>query len=199
MSRSDPIQLLVKCLSGLPGIGEKTAIRLALHIVNCPKDDALQLARSIIDVRERVRLCRQCFNYTDSDLCVICSIPGRNTGDLCVVENPGDIISIERTGSFCGQYHVLHGVISPPEGIGPDQLNIGALLQRAGGCNIQEVIIATNPTVNGNATAAYISDKLNMLKIKNTRIAQGMPSGGDIGYADQLTLKNAIDGRSEMK
>lgn len=199
MSKQDPVQFLIKCLSRLPGIGEKTATRLALYVMNCPKDDALELARSIRDAREKVRFCRQCFNYTEEDLCFICKNPNRDAAVICVVETPGDFMSIERAGVFKGRYHVLHGVISPLEGIGPDQLRIKELVQRIKQSSLKEIIIATNPTMNGNATAVYISDQLNTLGVYVSRIAQGIPSGGDIGYADQETLKNALEGRKDMK
>ncbi len=198
MSTKDSIQLLVKCLSGLPGIGEKTATRLALFIINCPRDNALELSRSIVEAREKIRFCTQCFNYTEKELCLICENKNRDPGLLCVVETPGDLMSIERTGGFKGKYHVLNGVISPLDGIGPDQLRIKELLQRIQQCNVSEVIIATNPTMNGNATAVYISDQLKSRGLKVTRIAQGIPAGSDIGYADQMTLKNAFEGRRDM-
>ncbi len=199
MNRQNPIQILIKCLSRLPGIGEKTATRLALYIMNCPKEDAMELAQSIMDARQKVHFCRQCFNYTENDLCFICANPNRDSSALCIVETPADLMSIERTGMFRGGYHILHGVISPLDGIGPDQLRIKGLLQRIKECNIKEIILATNPTINGNATAVYISDQLTTSCIKITRIAQGIPPGGDIGYADQLTLKNALEGLREMK
>jgi len=198
MSTKNPIQSLVQCLSGLPGIGEKTATRLALYIINCPRDKALELARSILEAREKIRFCTQCFNYTENDLCFICENKNRDAALLCVVETPGDLMSIERTGGFKGKYHVLNGVISPLDGIGPDNLRIKELLQRIQQCNVAEVIIATNPTMNGNATAVYISDQLKSAGLKITRIAQGIPAGSDIGYADHMTLKNAFEGRREM-
>lgn len=199
MSTQSSLQNLVRCLSGLPGIGEKTATRLALHIITCPKASALELAQSIIDAREKIFFCRQCFNYSDRDLCSICAGANREPGVLCVVENPGDLMSIEKTGWFKGKYHVLHGAIVPLDGIGPDQLRIKELLLRIPEEKIAEVILATNPTMNGNATAVYIADRLKPLGVSITRIAQGIPPGGDIGYADQLTLKNALEGRREMK
>ncbi len=199
MNCPQPMQTLIQCLSGLPGIGEKTAIRLALFIMNQPEVDAMQLARSIIDVREKVSLCRKCFNFSDSDLCSICSNTKRDPGVLCVVESPGDLMAIEKTGHYRGRYHVLQGVIVPLEGIGPDQLKIRELVQRIDIDQIKEVILATNPTVNGNATALYISQQLLVSGVKITRIAQGVPSGGDIEYIDEVTLRNALDGRREMK
>ena len=198
MGKINPIQSLIKHLSGLPGIGEKTATRLALHIINAPGEYAMALGQSIIEARQKIRLCSECFNYTESELCSICSNPDRDTGCLCVVETPADLMSIERTAEYNGRYYVLHGVISPPEGIGPDQLRIPELIDRIRLQNIREVILATNPTINGNATAVYISSRLDPASVRVTRIAQGIPPGGDIGYADQVTLKNAMEGRREM-
>ena len=199
MKNENPIQQLIKSLSALPGVGEKTATRLALHIMNMPENKAVELAESIKNAREKICLCTECFNYSDSPLCFVCTNPSRRSDIICVVETPGDIISIEKSGGFKGKYHVLHGVISPLDGIGPDQIKIKELLKRAGEQNIKEVVLATNPTMNGNATALYISEQLKPLNIKVSRIAQGIQPGGDIGYADQGTLRNALDGRVEMK
>ena len=199
MKNENPIEQLIKSLSALPGVGEKTATRLALHIMNMPENRAVELAESIKNAREKICLCSECFNYSDSPLCFICTNPSRRSDMICVVETPGDIISIEKSGGFKGKYHVLHGVISPLDGIGPDQIKIKELLKRAGEQNIKEVVLATNPTMNGNATALYISEQLKPLNIKVSRIAQGIQPGGDIGYADQGTLRNALDGRIEMK
>ena len=199
MKNENPIQQLIKSLSALPGVGEKTATRLALHIMNMPENKAVELAESIKNAREKICLCTECFNYSDSPLCFVCTNPSRRSDIICVVETPGDIISIEKSGGFKGKYHVLHGVISPLDGIGPDQIKIKELIKRAGEQNIQEVVLATNPTMNGNATALYISEQLKPLNIKVSRIAQGIQPGGDIGYADQGTLRNALDGRIEMK
>ena len=199
MKNENPIEQLIKSLSVLPGVGEKTATRLALHIMNMPENRAVELAESIKNAREKICLCSECFNYSDSPLCFICTNPSRRSDIICVVETPGDIISIEKSGGFKGKYHVLHGVISPLDGIGPDQIKIKELLKRAGEQNIKEVVLATNPTMNGNATALYISERLKPLNIKISRIAQGIQPGGDIGYADQGTLRNALDGRIEMK
>ena len=199
MKNENPIEQLIKSLSALPGVGEKTATRLALHIMNMPENRAVELAESIKNAREKICLCSECFNYSDSPLCFICTNPSRRSDMICVVETPGDIISIEKSGGFKGKYHVLHGVISPLDGIGPDQIKIKELVKRAGEQNIKEVVLATNPTMNGNATALYISEQLKPLNIKVSRIAQGIQPGGDIGYADQGTLRNALDGRIEMK
>jgi len=194
-----PIKSLIQSLSALPGIGEKTATRLALFIMNQPEADAQQLARSILEVREKVHLCTRCFNFTDSDLCSICKNSARDGHALCVVETPGDLMSIEKTGYYKGLYHVLHGVILPLDGIGPEQLKIRELINRVQADQITEVILATNPTLNGNATALYISQQLTALRVRITRIAQGVPSGGDIEYIDEVTLRSALDGRQEMK
>lgn len=199
MTQDNPIKQLIKSLSNLPGVGEKTATRLALHIMNMPENSARELAESIKEARERICLCTQCFNYSDGPLCSVCASPSRKADILCVVETPGDIISIEKSGGFKGRYHVLHGVITPLDGIGPDQLKIKELLKRVQEQNITEVILATNPTLNGNATALYILNHLKPLKIRISRIAQGIQPGSDIGYADQGTLRNALDGRVEMK
>lgn len=199
MSRQEPLSELISSLAGLPGIGEKTATRLAQYLVSCPRERAIGLAESIIEARQKVRFCSRCFNYAEEDLCNICANYSRDAGVLCVVETPADLISIERSGVFKGQYHVLNGVIAPLDGIGPDQLRIKELLVRMRDGHAAEVILATNPTMNGNATAAYISEQLKPLGVKVTRIAQGIPSGGDIGYADHMTLKSALDGRREMK
>ena len=199
MKNENPIEQLIKSLSALPGVGEKTATRLALHIMNMDENTAVELAESIKNAREKICLCTECFNYSDSPLCFVCTNPSRRSDIICVVETPGDIISIEKSGGFKGKYHVLHGVISPLDGIGPDQIKIKELLKRAGEQNVKEVVLATNPTMNGNATALYISEQLKPLNIKVSRIAQGIQPGGDIGYADQGTLRNALDGRIEMK
>jgi len=194
-----PLQRLVSCLSSLPGVGEKTATRLALHLMNCPREQALELAQSIIEAREKIRLCSRCFNYTEHDLCTICASPGRDRTVVCVVETPGDLLSIERTSCFRGTYHVLHGCIMPLEGIGPEQLHIAELCDRVSQEQIAEVILATNPTIHGNATANYIADQLKPTGVKVTRIAQGIAPGSDIGYADQTTLKNALEGRRDIQ
>lgn len=194
-----PIKSLIQSLSALPGIGEKTATRLALFIMNQPEADAQQLARSILEVREKVHLCARCFNFTDSDLCSICRNPTRDGHAICVVETPGDVMSIEKTGHYKGLYHVLHGVIIPLDGIGPEQLKLRELITRVQADQITEVILATNPTLNGNATALYISQQLAATRARITRIAQGVPSGGDIEYIDEVTLRSALDGRQEMK
>ena len=199
MAMQAPMQQLVQCLSVLPGVGEKTATRLALYLVNCPAEQALALSDAIAQARERIRLCSLCYNYTEKELCPICSSAVRRRTIVCVVETPGDILSFERIGGYDGCYHVLHGSIAPLDGIGPDQLRLKELLARVQTGEVEEVILATNPTMNGNATAMYISDQLNGSGVQVTRIAQGIQPGADIGYADQTTLKNALEWRRKMK
>jgi recombination protein RecR len=194
-----PMQQLVQCLSVLPGVGEKTATRLALYLVNCPAEQALALSDAIAQARERIRLCSLCYNYTEKELCPICASTVRERRVVCVVETPGDIISFERIGGYDGCYHVLHGAIAPLDGVGPDQLRVRELLARVESGGIDEVILATNPTMNGNATAVYIAGQLNGSGVQVTRIAQGIQPGADIGYADQTTLKNALEWRRSMK
>jgi recombination protein RecR len=199
MAMQSPMQQLVQCLSVLPGVGEKTATRLALYLVNCPAEQALALSGAIAQARERIRLCSLCYNYTERELCPICASVTRKRSIVCVVETPGDIISFERIGGYDGCYHVLHGSIAPLDGIGPDQLRLKELLARVETGEVEEVILATNPTMNGNATAMYIADQLHGSDVQVTRIAQGIQPGADIGYADQTTLKNALEWRRNMK
>lgn len=193
------MQQLVQCLAGLPGIGEKSATRLALFLVNCPAEQALSLADAIEQARRRIRLCSLCYNYAEQEHCFICASAGRDRKTVCVVETPGDVLSFERIGGYGGCYHVLHGSIAPLDGVGPEQLRIRELLERVAGGGIEEVILATNPTMNGNATAVYIAGRLEGTGVRVTRIAQGIQPGGDIGYADQTTLKNALEWRRSMK
>ncbi len=199
MALQAPMQQLVQCLAGLPGIGEKTATRLALFLVNCPAEQALALSGAIAQARERIRLCSLCYNYTEQELCAICASAVRDRRLVCVVETPGDVMSFERIGGYNGCYHVLHGSIAPLDGVGPDQLRIRELLARVADGTIEEVILATNPTMNGNATAVYIAGRLQASGLRVTRIAQGIQPGADIGYADQTTLKNALEWRRSMK
>ena len=199
MSRvAEPINHLIKKLARFPGIGEKTASRLALYILRCPREEAMDLARSIVAVKEQITLCRICCNLTDEDPCKICTNGRRNRETICVVEEPGDLMALENSGEFNGLYHVLHGVISPLDGINPDDIKIKELLNRLEGGQVKEVIIATNPTTNGNATALYLSNLIKPLGITVTRIAQGIPIGGDIEYTDEVTLKKALEGRRQF-
>jgi recombination protein RecR len=193
-----PIDHLIDALTRLPGIGKKTASRLAFHILRSNSSEAQELARAILDVREKIRLCSICFNLTDEDPCQICQDERRAGEILCVVEGPNDLIAIENTGGFNGRYHVLHGAISPLEGIGPDHLKMKELLERLRKERISEVILANNPTVEGGATALYLVDLIKPLGIKVTRIAYGIPMGSEIEYSDGMTLSKALEGRREI-
>jgi recombination protein RecR len=193
-----PIDHLIDALTRLPGIGKKTASRLAFHILRSSSSEAQALARAILDVKEKIRLCSICFNLTDEDPCRICQDERRAGEILCVVEGPNDLIAIENTGGFQGRYHVLHGAISPLEGIGPDHLKMKELLERLRKERVSEVILANNPTVEGGATALYLVDLIKPLGIKVTRIAYGIPMGSEIEYSDGMTLSKALEGRREI-
>jgi recombination protein RecR len=198
VSSAGPIARLVVELGKLPGIGEKTAARLAFHILRAPKEDAAALASAITDLRAKIRLCSECWDFTEDDPCAICHDQRRERGLLCVVAHPQDVIAIERTGGYRGRYHVLHGVLSPLDGIGPEDLRIAELIRRCGGSDIREVIVATNPSVEGETTAIYLAKLLRPLGVRTSRIATGVPMGGELEYADRLTLARAIDGRREL-
>jgi len=191
----DPIGRLVEQLARLPGIGEKTAQRLAFHLLRAEPAYARELAQAILDVKDKIRLCSQCCNLTEQDPCALCADAGRNSHLICVVAHPPDLLAVERTG-YRGRYHVLHGVLSPLDGIGPDDLRIGELVKRAD--SQTEVILATSPNVEGEATALYIAKLLKPLGVRTTRIATGVPIGGELEYADQITLQRAIESRREM-
>lgn len=193
-----PIQRLVDELARLPGIGQRSAQRLAFHLLNTEEADATRLAQAILDMRTRVRLCSRCFNVTGDPECSICRDPRRDAALLCVVERAQDIVVVEKTQEFRGRYHVLGGAISPISGIGPDQLRFGELLERIEAEEVAEVIAATNPTVEGDATALYLARILKPLGVKVTRLASGLPVGGDLDYADELTLGRALAGRREL-
>ncbi len=193
-----PIDHLIEALSKLPGIGKKTASRLAFHILRGSPSEAQELARAILDVKEKIRLCSTCFNLTDEDPCRMCQDEQRNKEVLCVIEGPNDLIAIESTGEYKGRYHVLHGTLSPLEGVGPDDIKIKELLERLKKEKVSEVILATNPTVEGGATALYLSDLIKPLGIRVTRIAYGIPMGGEIEYSDGMTLTKAMEGRREI-
>jgi len=193
-----PVQRLIDELNRLPGIGRKSAQRLAFHILNTEKADAENLAEAIVDMREQVRLCIRCFNVTAEEQCSVCLDVRRDPSVICVVERAQDIPVIERTQEFRGRYHVLGGAISPIEGVGPDQLRMRELLARLEIEGVAEVIAATNPTVEGDTTALYISKLLKSLDIKVTRLASGLPVGGDLDYADEITLGRALSGRKEI-
>jgi recombination protein RecR len=192
------VQDLIDELGRLPGIGPKSAQRIAFHMLKLPKDDALRLANAIAVVKDRVSFCTTCFNISEGEQCGICSDPRRETNVVCVVEEPRDIVSVERTGEFRGRYHVLQGAISPIEGIGPDQLRVKELLARLEPEGIGEVILCTNPNIEGEATAMYLARLLKPLGLTVTRIASGLPVGGDLEYADELTLGRALEGRREL-
>lgn len=194
---SKQINQLVEALSRLPGIGSKTAQRLAFHILNMPKEDANRLAESISQARENVRYCKQCFTLTDEDICPICRDEKRNHKVIMVVENTRDLAAYEKTGKFDGVYHVLHGAISPMLGIGPADIRLKELMQRLQG-EVDEVIIATNSSLEGETTAMYISKLIKPSGIKVTRIASGVPVGGDLEYIDEVTLLRALEGRTEL-
>ncbi len=193
-----PIDHLIEALTKLPGIGRKTASRLAFHILRSSPSEAQALARAILDVKEKIHLCSICFNLTDEDPCRICRDENRNREILCVVEGPNDLIAIENTGTFTGRYHVLHGTISPLEGVGPDDIKIKELMGRLQTKEVEEVILATNPTVEGGATALYLTELIKPLGVKVTRIAYGIPMGGEIEYSDGMTLSKALEGRREI-
>lgn len=189
---------LVKELSRLPGIGEKTAQRLAFYILKIPRADAEALASSILEVKEKVKICAICFNITEEDPCHICRDSRRNEGQICVVEEPHDLLAIEKTGAFKGKYHVLQGSLSPLDGRGPGDIRVRELLERVRGSNVGEVIIATNPNNEGETTAHYLIKLIKPLGLKVTKIAQGIPMGGDLEYTDQVTVGRAIEGRREI-
>ena len=199
----EPVARLVEAFARLPGIGPKTAQRLTYHLLRAPDAEARTLARALIAVRDEVVFCDTCFNISDAPLCPICRDPGRDEGRLCVVEEPLDVLAIERTGEFRGRYHVLHGAISPIDGVGPDRLKIRELLARVdeaahAGTPIEEVILATNPTLEGEATAMYLNERLEGRVGSVTRIARGLPVGGDLEYADDVTLIRALQGRRAL-
>jgi recombination protein RecR len=196
----EPVARLIEAFARLPGIGPKTAQRLTYHLLRAPDAEARILAAALVAVRDQVVFCERCFNISDAPLCAVCSDPGRDATRLCVVEEPLDVLALERTGEFKGLYHVLHGAISPLDGIGPERLKIRQLVERAeearrAGEGFEEVVIATNPTLEGEATAMYIAERLESVVGSVTRIARGLPVGGDLEYADEVTLIRALQGR----
>ena len=193
-----PLSRLIEQFEKLPGIGHKSAQRLAYYVLGLSKEGAEAFANAILDAHEKIHYCKICCNLTDQELCPVCRNEARDKSIICVVEDPRDVIALERTNEFNVTYHVLHGVISPLSGVGPDQLCIKELLARVHAGGVQEVIMATNPTVEGEATAMYISRLLKPLGVKVTRLAYGIPVGGDLEYADEVTLSRAIEGRSEI-
>lgn len=194
----DSLARLITQLQKLPGVGNKTAQRLAFYILKMPIAEVENFAAALVEARVKLLTCSHCGNMTDSDPCPICRDPKRDSGYICVVQEPKDILALERTNEFKGQYHVLHGAISPLDGVGPDQLNIKGLLTRVGNDSPREVIIATNPNVQGEATALYLAQILKPLNITVTRLAHGLPIGGDLEYADEMTLTKALEGRQQI-
>jgi recombination protein RecR len=199
----EPVARLIEAFNRLPGVGPKTAQRLTYHLLRVPDTEARTLAAALVAVREQVVLCEVCFNFSDAPRCPICRDPGRDQRRLCVVEEPLDVLALERTGEFRGRYHVLHGAISPIDGVGPDRLRISELLRRvdeagAEGFMFEEVILATNPTLEGEATAMYLDERLEGRVVLVTRIARGIPVGGDLEYADEVTLIRSLQGRRAL-
>lgn len=195
---SEPIDRLINELSKLPGVGRKTAQRLAFHIINMDSNDINALAKALVDVKNEIKYCKICCNIADSEICSICSNEHRDSSMICVVEDPRDVVAMERTKDYNGKYHVLNGVISPMDGVGPEMLKIKELISRLGTGEVKEIIMATNPTIEGEATAMYISRLVKPMGIKVTRIAHGLPVGGDLEYADDVTISKAMEGRREI-
>lgn len=195
---AEPIARLLEELERLPGVGPKSAQRLAFHILKGSDDAAQRLAESIVEVRRRIHFCPTCFNFAAADLCEFCADPGRDRTVICVVEEPRDVVAIERTGEFRGLYHVLQGAISPIDGVGPDELKIRELVGRLEDGSVTEIVVATNPNVEGETTALYLARLLKPLGLRVTRIASGLPVGGDLEYADEVTLGRALEARREM-
>ncbi|HKP51416.1 MAG TPA: recombination mediator RecR [Chloroflexia bacterium] len=197
-STVEPVARLIDELNKLPGIGPKSAARLAFFLLKSPKEQTQALAEAIIEMKERIVFCSVCFNITEEDPCAICNNQSRDRTKICVVEEPLDVIALERTNDFKGLYHVLHGAINYMEGITPQQLKIDELIKRASASEVEEVILATNATTEGDATAMIINRQLARLGVRTTRIARGLPMGGDLEYADEVTLSRALEGRREM-
>ena len=194
-----PVQDLIDEFGRLPGVGPKSAQRIAFYLLKVSKDDALRLAKAIAEVKDKVRFCARCFNVSEHELCSICSDDRRDATVVCVVEEPRDLVAVEKTGEFKGRYHVLQGAISPIEGIGPEQLRIRELLERIGAEGVEEAILCTNPNLEGEATALYLGRLLKPMGLRVTRIASGLPVGGDLEYADELTLGRALEGRRDVE
>ena len=195
---AEPIQRLIEAFERLPGIGPKSASRLAFYMLRASDEQAQELADAIATLKENIVYCSRCQNLSETDPCAICSDPGRDQHLVCVVEDPLDVVAIERTGVYKGLYHVLHGVINPVEGIGPEDLRVGSLLERLEKEPIQEVLIATNPNMEGEATAMYLARLLHPKGVRVTRLARGLPVGGDLEYADEITLSRALEGRRDI-
>jgi recombination protein RecR len=194
-----PILNLIKEIAKLPGIGEKTAERLALHILRIPRSQAQELTHSILEVKENIRLCRECFGLSEGDVCAICQDPDREDTILCVVEQPADMVAIEKSGAYAGKYLILSGALSPMNGIGPGEIRLAELLARVRAGVVKEIVLATSTSVEGEATAAYIAEQLKTYAVKVSRIASGVPMGGDLKYVDQVTLKKAMETRHDLR
>jgi len=194
----EPVTRLIEAFSQLPGIGPKTASRLTFYLLRRPAEQALALSEALKELKQKVVFCTSCFNITEASPCAVCSDEGRDQTTICAVEEPLDVLAIERTGEYRGLYHVLHGALSPVEGIGPDELRINELVARAKAGAVKEVLLATNPNLEGEATAMYIARLLQPLNVRVTRLARGLPVGGDLEYADAITLSRALQGRQEM-
>ena len=195
---AEPLARLIQECKRLPGIGQKSAQRIAFHLLRSPREDAEQLAQAVLDVKDKLGICAECNNISDGDLCLYCRDPHRDHSQICVVEEPHNIVAIETTHAFRGVYHVLYGTISPLRGIGPDQLRIKGLVDRLHANEIGEIIIATNPTVEGEATAVYLSRLLKPLGPRVTRIAMGVPVGSDLDFADEVTMSRSLENRRDM-
>jgi recombination protein RecR len=195
---AEPLSRLMQALKSLPGVGAKSAQRMAFHVLKTSRAEVETLAAALLEVKDRLALCSTCFNIAESDRCPICDDPGRDRGQICVVEEPGNVAVIERAGGFRGLYHVLHGALSPIHGVGPEQLRIGELLERLKDGTVREVIIATNPTVDGETTSTHLTSQIKPLGIEVSRIAMGLPVGSDIDYVDEVTVSRALDGRRRM-
>lgn len=195
---AEPLARLIQECKRLPGIGQKSAQRIAFHLLRVPRDDAQNLAQAILDIKDKLGICEQCNNISDGELCLYCRDPHRDQNQICVVEEPHNILAIETTRNFRGSYHVLHGAISPLRGIGPEQLRIKGLIDRLQKNPIEEVILATNPTVEGEATAMYLNRLLKPLGPRVTRIAMGIPVGSDLEFADEITMSRSLENRREM-
>lgn len=195
---SPPVMKLIECFERLPGVGRKSAQRLAFHVLGLPDDEAKQFANAILEAKKTVKYCKTCQNLTDGDYCAICGNQARDRKTICVIATPQDVAAIERTREYKGLYHVLHGVISPLSNIGPDEIRIKELVERVGAGGIEEIIMATNPDTEGEATAVYISRLLKPMGVRVTRLAYGVPVGGHLQYADEVTLARAIEGRREL-
>ncbi|MFS1511221.1 recombination mediator RecR [Chengkuizengella sp. SCS-71B] len=198
MHYPEPVSKLIDSFTRLPGIGTKTAARLAFHVIRMKEEDVVEFAKALVNVKRNLHYCSVCCNITDVDPCRICNDKSRDSSVICVIQEPKDLVAMERTKEFQGYYHVLHGAISPMEGIGPDEIRVAELLTRLSDEKVKELILATNPNIEGEATAMYLSRLVKPFGIKMTRIAHGLPVGGDLEYADEVTLSKALEGRREL-